>query len=96
MKHVSTFFMKRRIFLAFILFFIVMVVIIVRLGYVQFVLSEEITERAVDSWLRDIAFQADRGNILDVNGKELTQNISAPSVIIIPRQIEDKKRLPSI
>ena len=91
MKHVSTFFMKRRIFLAFILFFIVMVVIIVRLGYVQFVLSEEITERAVDSWLRDIAFQADRGNILDVNGKELTQNISAPSVIIIPRQIEDKE-----
>src|SRR5690554_4756778 len=91
MKHVSTFFMKKRIIIAFTLFFFIMIVIIIRLGYVQFVLGEEISEKAIDSWLRDITFQADRGNILDVNGKELTQNISAPSVILIPRQITDKE-----
>lgn len=91
MKHVSTFFMKKRIIIAFSLFFFIMIVIIIRLGYVQFVLGEEISEKAIDSWLRDITFQADRGNILDVNGKELTQNISAPSVILIPRQITEKE-----
>lgn len=91
MKHVSTFFMKKRIMIAFISFFFIMFIIIIRLGYVQFVLGEEITEKAIDSWLRDITFQADRGNILDRNGNELTKNISAPSVILIPRQITDKE-----
>src|SRR5690625_5239243 len=89
MKHVSTFIIKKRILLSFLLFAIIIVVIVIRLGYVQFIIGQEITEKATDSWLRDITFQPDRGNILDANGDALTENISAPSVILIPRQISD-------
>src|SRR5690625_534566 len=92
MKHVSTFMIKKRILLTFFLFFSVTVVILFRLGYVQFVIGQEITDKATESWLRDIKFRADRGNILDANGKELTKNISAPSVILIPRQITNKQQ----
>lgn len=93
MRHVSTFMIKKRIFFTFLLFIFVIIVILLRLGYVQFVIGQEITDKATDSWLRDITFQADRGNILDVNGNELTKNISAPSVILIPRQIVHKQEV---
>ncbi|MEI3606726.1 stage V sporulation protein D [Pseudogracilibacillus sp. SE30717A] len=91
MKHVSTFLIKKRIIFTFLLFGVVIVIILIRLGYVQFVIGQDITDKATESWLRDITFRADRGNILDVNGNELTKNISAPSVILIPRQISDKQ-----
>lgn len=91
MKHVSTFLIKKRIFIIFIVFFIVFMTIIFRLAYVQFWTSKELTDKATESWLRDVAFQAERGNILDANGNPLTKNVSAPSVIIIPRQIENKE-----
>lgn len=74
----------------FLLFTIVIGAIIIRLGYVQFVIGQEITDKAKESWLRDITFEADRGNILAADGTPLTENISAPSVIVIPRQIKDK------
>lgn len=91
MKRVSNTLIKFRIRL--VLFFITCVVFImtIRLGYVQFVLGEEITEKAVESWLRDISFQPDRGKILDVKGRELTTNETAASVILIPQQIKNKE-----
>ena len=92
MKRVSTFIIQKRILISFLLFATVIIAIILRLGYVQFVIGQDITDRATESWLRDITFRADRGNILDVNGNELTKNISAPSVILIPRQISDKEK----
>ncbi|MEI3610988.1 stage V sporulation protein D [Pseudogracilibacillus sp. SO30301A] len=91
-KHVSTFMVKKRIIFTFLLFAFIIVVILIRLGYVQFVIGQEITDKATESWLRDITFRADRGNILDANGNELTKNISAPSVILIPRQITEKQK----
>jgi|SRR5690625_392630 len=93
MKHVSTYTIKKRIVYIFLLFLFVIVVILIRLGYVQFVIGQEISEKATESWLRDITFQADRGNILDTNGNELTKNISTPSVILIPRQINNKQQV---
>lgn len=91
MKRVSNTLIKFRIRL--VLFFITCVVFImtIRLGYVQFALGEEITEKAVESWLRDISFQPDRGKILDVKGRELTTNETAASVILIPQQIKNKE-----
>src|SRR5699024_2800491 len=92
MKHVSTFLIKKRIIFTFFLFAFVIIAILIRLGYVQFVIGDDITDKATESWLRDITFRADRGNILDANGNELTKNISAPSVILIPRQITYKQQ----
>lgn len=69
-----------------LLFFLV---ITLRLGYVQFALGNELTDRAEDSWSRNIPFEANRGEILDRNGVPLATNISAPSVLIVPRQIQN-------
>lgn len=91
MKRVTTAAIKQR--MRFVLLFVTIIVfiMIVRLGYVQFVLGEEISEKAIESWLRDISFQPDRGKILDTNGRELITNESAASVIIIPHQIKNKE-----
>lgn len=91
MKRMSTSTIKFRIRTIFLLFTIIVIVMVVRLGYVQFVLSEEITDKAVESWLRDISFQPDRGKVLDRTGQELATNVSATSVILVPHQIKNKE-----
>ena len=40
------------------------------------------------SWSRNITFEPERGKILDRNGVELATNKSAPTVFVVPRQIE--------
>src|SRR5699024_6450684 len=91
MKHVSRKQIHKRVILSFWLCCIVIVAIVVRLGYVQFVIGDDVTEKAEDSWLRDIEFQADRGDILDKNGEVLTKSVSTPSVILLPQQIKKKQ-----
>lgn len=88
-KYVSTILIKKRIILTFFLFVCIVVAMIGRLAYVQFVLTEDISDKATASWLRDIVFQPERGEILDRNMQYLTKNISAPSVIVVPRQVKD-------
>jgi len=88
-KHVSTILIKKRIIWTFFLFVCIVIAMIIRLVYVQFVLTEEISDKATASWLRDIVFQPERGEILDRNLQHLTKNVSAPSVIVIPRQVKD-------
>lgn len=95
MKHVTTFMIKKRILLMLIVCITIMFIIVGRLAYVQFFLGQELTSKATDSWLRDIKFRAERGNILDRNGNLLTENISSPSVFLVPRQIKDKEYVAS-
>jgi stage V sporulation protein D (sporulation-specific penicillin-binding protein) len=68
---------------------LIFTIIDVRLGYVQFALGNMLTDRAKDSWSRNIPFQPERGKILDRNGVELATNKSAPSILVVPRQIEN-------
>src|SRR5690606_41768741 len=41
------------------------------------------------SWSRDIPFEPERGKILDRNDVVLATNQSAPTVLVVPRQIEN-------
>ncbi|RBW70216.1 stage V sporulation protein D [Bacillus taeanensis] len=86
---VSNVTVRKRLVFAFLIGFIFFLVLIVRLGYVQFVMGDWLTDKAKDSWSRNIPFEAKRGEILDRNGVPLATNISAPSVLVVPRQIED-------
>lgn len=88
-KYVPNIVIKKRIIFLFILFTVLVFVMILRLAYVQFFLSEEINEKATDSWLRDIIFQPERGEILDRHHKYLTKNVTSPSVVVVPRQVKD-------
>jgi len=89
MKHVSLLTVKKRLVAVFIFGLILFFIINIRLGYVQFISSGELSEKAVDLWSRDIVFEPERGHILDRNGDVLAENKSAPSVVVVPRQVTD-------
>ncbi|MCH1623880.1 stage V sporulation protein D [Fredinandcohnia quinoae] len=86
---VSNVTVRKRLLTVLLIGFLLFLIIDVRLGYVQFILGEKLTGLAKNSWSRDIPFEPERGKILDRNGVELATNKSAPTVLIVPRQIED-------
>ncbi|PAV29911.1 stage V sporulation protein D [Virgibacillus profundi] len=89
MKRVSTVTVKKRIVTVFIFGLLIFAIIDIRLGYVQFVIGEKLMGQANDLWTRDIEFEPERGNILDTNGEILAENVTAPSIVVVPRQIEN-------
>ncbi|MBC5635870.1 stage V sporulation protein D [Ornithinibacillus sp. BX22] len=89
MKRVSTVTVRKRLVAVFLIGIMVLGIIDFRLGYVQFVLGEELVEKADESWSRNVKFQPERGRILDVNGTILAENVTAPSIVVVPRQIND-------
>ena len=44
-------------------------------------------------WSRNLPVQADRGKILDRNGKVIAGNVTTSSLILIPNQIKDKEKV---
>ncbi|MGN7310320.1 stage V sporulation protein D [Alkalicoccobacillus gibsonii] len=80
---------RKRLIAILIVGLAVFLIIAGRLGYVQFVKGEELTQLAMDSWSRVIPFEPKRGEIRDRNDEVLATNVSAPSVLVVPRQIED-------
>lgn len=86
---VSNVTVRKRLMIALFVGFLTFLIIDVRLGYVQFVLGDMLTDKAKGSWSRNIPFEPERGKIVDRNGVALATNISAPTVYVIPRQIKD-------
>ena len=74
--------------------------LVIRLGYVMFFLTNKIAPMAYDQWTRDVPIEGKRGDIYDRNGKLIVGNSLSPSVAVIKRQIKDKdyvvKQLSSI
>lgn len=93
MKRVSAVTVRKRIVTVFLFGLLCFAIIDLRLGYVQFVIGDELMEKANDSWSRNIVFEPERGKILDRNGVVLAGNVSAPSVIIVPKQIKNKQKV---
>jgi stage V sporulation protein D (sporulation-specific penicillin-binding protein) len=94
------FLVKRRLIIFIILIFIFGIVLVIRLGYVMFFLTNKIAPMAYDQWTRDVPIEGKRGDIYDRNGKLIVGNSLSPSVAVIKRQIKDKdyvvKQLSSI
>ncbi|WP_368506092.1 stage V sporulation protein D [Alkalihalophilus sp. As8PL] len=86
---VSNVTVRKRLVLVLFLGLAVFCVIALRLGYVQFALGDWLTDRAEDSWSRDVPFEAKRGEIKDRNDVVLATNVSAPSILVVPRQVKD-------
>lgn len=55
-----------------------------RIGYLQLVKGEELTQRAVEQQLHDTEISAKRGTIYDRNGKVLAQSASVWRVVMAP------------
>jgi len=86
---VSNVTVRKRLAFTLIVGLLVFLIIDIRLGYVQFVLGDFLTDKAKSSWSRNIPFEPKRGEITDRNGVALATNISAPTVWVVPRQIEN-------
>lgn len=85
----STVTVRKRIFITLCATVLIFSGLLGRLGYVQLVKGEWLTAQARDLWTRNIPFEGKRGQILDRNGEVLAYNVSAPSVLAIPSQVED-------
>ena len=77
--------------------FIILVVILfisigIKIFYTEFIDYKKINSLANDLWNRELPITADRGLILDRNGKLLAGNITTTSLIVVPRQIKDKEK----
>ncbi|MCI2253201.1 stage V sporulation protein D [Domibacillus sp. PGB-M46] len=84
--------MRVRMFWILLLSFLAFSALVIRTGYIQLVNGGELTDKAEELWGRSIPAEPERGLILDRNGKVLVGNKNAPTVYVIPAQIDDPKQ----
>lgn len=82
-----------KILLLFLL--LALVLIILKVFYVQIFDYNKLSSLANDLWSRDLPVEANRGRILDRNGVVLADNLTTTSLILVPNQIKDKKKTAS-
>lgn len=80
-----------RIKMVFIIVVCLFVLIILRVFYIQVIEYEKLNNLASSLWSRNLPVQADRGRILDRNGKIIAGNETTSSLVVIPNQIKDKE-----
>ena len=71
--------------------FLVFIVIILKVLYIQIFEYDKLNKLANDLWSRNLPIEADRGKIYDRNGIVLADNITTTSLVLIPNQIKDKE-----
>ncbi|HIW34444.1 MAG TPA: stage V sporulation protein D [Candidatus Paenibacillus intestinavium] len=89
---VSNVTVRRRLFTILIFAIVAFIGLSIRLSYVQLVQGAELSEKAENSWRRDIPYVANRGEIWDRTGVRLAYNVSTPTVWAIPVQVKEKEK----
>ena len=79
---------KIRLFL--VIFIIFLIIVVLRVIYIELFQYQKLSILANDLWSRDLPIEGDRGLILDRNGIVLADNITTTSLVLIPNQIKDK------
>lgn len=82
-----------KIRLIMVLFIVMLVVIVLRVMYIELFQYDKLSSLANDLWSRDLPIEGDRGLIMDRNGIVLADNITTTSLVLIPNQIEDKDKV---
>lgn len=85
--------LHNRINFVVILITILILAIIIKVFYIQVFSYGKLNKLANDLWSRNLPITADRGRILDRNGKVLADNITTTSLVFIPNQIKDKEKV---
>lgn len=84
-----------KIRLIMVLFIMMLLVIVLRVMYIELFQYDKLSSLANDLWSRDLPIEGDRGLIMDRNGVVLADNITTTSLVLIPNQIEDKDKVSS-
>ncbi len=82
-----------RIRFVFLVCIIILIAIIIKVFYIQVFSYEKLNNLAESLWSRELPIKADRGEIVDRNGKVLATNITTVSLVVVPNQIEDHEKV---
>ena len=74
-----------------LLIFIIFLLIIFKVFYIQVFSYEKLNSLADSLWNRNLPIEADRGKIYDRNGIVLADNKTTVSLVLIPNQIKNKE-----
>ena len=80
-----------RIIVLFVL--LLLTAIIIKVFYIQVFQYNNLNTLASSLWSRNLPITADRGLILDRNGKVLASNITTTSLYLVPNQIKNKEEV---
>jgi stage V sporulation protein D (sporulation-specific penicillin-binding protein) len=92
MGNLPQFQIKKRITILFFIFFLVSIILSIRLAWIQVINSSDYQRIALDQRLRELKVEPKRGIIYDRNGRELAISASSETVVAIPLEIIDKEK----
>lgn len=72
---------------------LLLIAVILKVFYIQVFQYQKLNVLANDLWQRNLPITADRGLILDRNGKVLANNITTTSLYLVPNQIKNKEEV---
>ena len=81
---------NKRIRIVFIISLIVFFFVVVKIFYIQVIEYKKLNTLASELWSRNLTVQADRGRILDRNGKVIVDNVTTVGLYLVPSQILNK------
>ena len=81
----------KRFFMIYLITIIGFISLVVKLSYVKIVNGQNYYELALDLWTREAPVNGSRGNIYDRNGNLIVGTYLTPTLITIPKQVEDKE-----
>ena len=84
---------NKRIKIILLLFGFVLLMVIIKVFYVQVFDYKKLSSLASDLWSRNLPIEASRGKILDRNGVVLADNVTTTSLVLVPNQIKNKKEV---
>ena len=84
---------NKRIKIMLLLFGFILLMVIIKVFYVQVFDYKKLSDLASDLWSRNLPIEASRGKILDRNGIVLADNVTTTSLVLVPNQIKNKKEV---
>ena len=78
----------RKLRICMVLGFLILVALIVKIGYLQFVKGSWLKEQAISNQLSSRTIEASRGTIYDTNGKALAKSASVDNIIVNPTNVK--------
>lgn len=84
---------NKRIRIVFVISLIVFFFVIVKIFYIQVIEYRKLNTLASELWSRNLTVQADRGKILDRNGKVIVDNVTTVGLYLVPSQILNKEEV---
>ena len=84
---------NNRIKLVFIISSTLLLFVLIKVFYIEVIEYNKLYDLANELWSRNLTVQADRGRILDRNGKVIVDNITTVGLYLVPTQIKDKEKI---